>query len=436
MRENRALRRELSEFSEDSLQYAGWRVALAAAGCVFVSFASMLVFTFSVFLKPVTREFGWSRESASLAFAIAAMTVAVCSPPLGLLLDRYPVRRIVLPCITVFGAAFASLALMRPQLWRFYATFFVLGIVGNGTAQLAYSRAVTTWFERRRGAAFAILMTGSAFGAMVWPPIAQSLIDHAGWREAAAILGAAVLVIGWPLALLVRERPDTLARRQTPAISGSTAREGLRSRVFWIVAGVLFCGSISQNGAITHLSAMLTDRGVSGTGAAIAASAVGGAALIGRWITGWLLDRYFAPRVAAALLLIAALGAVLLAMAHSARIGFLGAALIGVGMGGEADVTPWLLAKYFGLRAFATLYALTWTVYAIAGAIGPVIMGKAFDASGSYESLLMELGALTAASASLMFLMPRYDPAPPGFQAIRSCKTFPATSVRRKSRPL
>src|SRR5579871_3952549 len=96
--------------NEHSFRYAGWRVALAAAGCVFVSFASLLVFTFSVFLKPLTGEFGWSRESASLAFAIAAMTVAFCSPPLGYLLDRYPARRILLPCITVFGCAFASLS--------------------------------------------------------------------------------------------------------------------------------------------------------------------------------------------------------------------------------------------------------------------------------------------------------------------------------------
>ncbi|MDE3197684.1 MAG: MFS transporter, partial [Acidobacteriota bacterium] len=197
---------QVAELKENSLRYAGWRVALAAAGCVFVSFASLLVFTFSVFLKPVTVEFGWSRESASLAFGIAAMTVAACSPPLGILLDRFPARRIVLPCITVFGFAFASLSLMTGQLWRFYLIFFVLGVVGNGTAQLAYSRAVTTWFRERRGAAFAVLMTGSALGAMVWPPIAQALIDAVGWRRTTVILGAVVLVVGWPLGLMVRER--------------------------------------------------------------------------------------------------------------------------------------------------------------------------------------------------------------------------------------
>ena len=77
-------------------------------------------------------------------------------------------------------------------------------------------------------------------------------------------------------------------------------------------------------------------------------------------------------------------------------------------MGGEADITPYLLAKYFGLRSFSTLYGLTWTAYAIAGAIGPVIMGRAFDATGSYQALLTQLAALTAGSAALMLLLPRY----------------------------
>ena len=108
------------------------------------------------------------------------------------------------------------------------------------------------------------------------------------------------------------------------------------------------------------------------------------------------------------LLLIAALGALVLSSASTMLMGVLGASLIGVGMGGEADVTPYLIAKYFGLRSFSTLYALTWTAYAIAGAIGPVIMGKAFDATGSYQTLLMELAALTAVASALMLLIPHY----------------------------
>jgi cyanate permease len=89
-------------------------------------------------------------------------------------------------------------------------------------------------------------------------------------------------------------------------------------------------------------------------------------------------------------------------------MGVVAAMLIGIGMGGEADVTPYLLSRYFGLRSFSVLYGLTWTFYAVAGAIGPVLMGQAFDATGSYEALLTRLALATLAVAALMLLLPRY----------------------------
>jgi len=93
---------------------------------------------------------------------------------------------------------------------------------------------------------------------------------------------------------------------------------------------------------------------------------------------------------------------------NRASVGVLGASLVGFGMGGEGDVTPYLLSRYFGLRSFSTLYGLTWTAYAIAGAIGPVLMGRAFDATGSYEALLARLALGTLAVAALMLWMPPY----------------------------
>jgi MFS family permease len=180
--------------------------------------------------------------------------------------------------------------------------------------------------------------------------------------------------------------------------------------VFWILVVVLFVSSIAQNGAITHLSALLTDRGVTASGGAVALSAMGGASLLGRLVTGWLLDRFAVGRVSFVLLTIAALGAFVLSGANSLALGVLAAVLIGFGMGGEADVTPYLLSRYFGLRSFTTLYGLTWTAYAIAGAIGPMIMGKAFDATGSYEGLLVALAISTFAVGALMLLMPAYEP--------------------------
>jgi MFS family permease len=392
---------------EHSIRYRGWRVALASATCVLVSFASLFVYTFAIFLKPVSTEFGWSREAVSAAFGIAALAVAACSPPLGWLLDRYPARRIILPCLTVFGCAFASLALTR-HLWHLYAVFLILGIVGNGTAHLAYSRVLTTWFRERRGMAFSILLGGGAVGAMVLPPVAEALIRAAGWRAAFAILGAGVLVIGLPCGWRVRERSRPAHSVARPA-TGASVREGVRSRIFWILVAELVLLSVSQNGAITHLSALLTDRGIAAEKAALAVSAMGGAILAGRLLTGWLLDRFFAPRVAVCLFALSALGTFLLAGAHSFAVGAAASALIGFGMGGEGDVTPYLLSRYFGLRSFSTLYGFTWTAYAIAGAVGPIVMGRAFDATGSYRTLLVQLAIATLAAASLPLLLPRYQ---------------------------
>jgi predicted MFS family arabinose efflux permease len=294
-------------------------------------------------------------------------------------------------------------------LWQLYATFVVLGMVANGTAQMAYSRAVSSWFERRRGLALALVMSGGAVGAMVLPPAAEALIVAFGWRRACLILGAAVLIIGLPTVIkFIRERPSRSTDSHDRG-AGASVREGLRSRVFWTLVVVLFFSSIAQNGAITHMAALLTDRGISGGEAALAVSAMGGASLIGRLLTGWLLDRFFAARVSFVLLTAAALGTFLLASAHSLTMGVVAAALVGAGMGGEADVTPYMLSRYFGLRSFSMLYGFTWTAYALAGAMGPILMGQAFDVTGSYEALLVRLAIGTLVVAALMLSLPSYD---------------------------
>jgi MFS family permease len=393
---------------ESSSGYPGRRVVVGSAIGVFVGFGSLLVYTFGIFLKPLAEEFAWSRQSVSLAFGFAAIALAASSPILGLLLDRYGPRRVILPCLTVYGLAFASLSLLTPRLWHLYAVFFLLGMIGNGAAHLAYARTVSTWFVQRRGLALALILSGGAIGAMVLPPLAQALIHGFGWRGAYASLGGLVLILGWPAVFfLVRDKPES-GRAHGVEVHGASVQQGLRSRAFWILVAVLFLASLCQNGVVTHLSALLTDRGVAAGGAAIAISTMGASSLIGRLAAGWLLDRFFAPRVGCGLLLCATLGTFLLSGVHSAGMGILAAGLIGAGMGGEADVTPYLLSRYFGLRSFSTLYGFTWTAYAFAGAIGPVLMGKAFDVTGSYTAFLLNLVVVAIVASGLMLLLPDY----------------------------
>ena len=374
--------------SEFQLGYYGWRV----------------------FVKPLAAQFGWSREAISSGFAVAAVTLGFISPLLGRWIDRFGPRRIILICMTVYVCAIASLSLLRSGLWQFYLTCFVLGVVGNGAAHLAYSRSISTWFQRRLGTALAFVMVGAGLGAMILPVVAQSIISRYGWRAAYASLGGLALLLGLPLSWrYIRERGAIGNEAAPVAHAGMTWQQGLRSFAFWIITAILFVSSISMNGAITHLSALLTDRGLTAGSAALCASILGGSSLLGRIVVGGLLDRFFGPRVALVINLITALGIFLLARATNFPAGCLAAALIGIGAGGEAAITPYLLTRYFGLRAFSTLYGLTWTFYAAAGAIGPVILGRAFDATGSYSSLLILLAAALALAAATNLMLPRYS---------------------------
>jgi MFS family permease len=396
--------------TERDLGYYGWRVVLAACLGVMAGFGSLFVYTFSVFVKPLAAEFGWSRGAISSGFAIAAVTLGLVSPLLGRWIDRMGPRSIILACMTIYGCAIASLSLLHAGLWQFYLTCFVLGLVGNGAAHLAYSRSISTWFHRRLGTALAFVMVGAGLGAMILPVVAQSIVSRSGWRAAYASLGGLALLLGLPLSWrYIRER-GAIGNNAAPVVhAGTTWQQGLRSFAFWIITAILFVSSISMNGAVTHLSALLTDRGLSTGGAALCASVLGASSLLGRVGVGWLLDRFFGPRVALVINLITALGIFLLARATNFSEGCLAAALIGVGAGGEAAITPYLLTRYFGLRAFSTLYGLTWTFYAAAGAIGPVILGRTFDATGSYASLLTLLAAALGLAAATNLLLPRYS---------------------------
>ena len=403
-----ATRDPLTTDSEESVRYDGWPVVAASSAGVFLT--TTVFFTFAVLLKPLTEEFSWSRAAVSTAFGCLTLGAAVSAPVVGQLFDRFGPAWISAPCLATVGVAFASLSLLTPHLPHLFAVYLVIGLATTGTSAVVYSRAIASWFDRRRGAAIAMVMASAAVGSIVHPPLAAAVTRRVGWRGACLILGGLIVFAGVPLVVrLVRERPAALARSRADT-PGATIREALTSRIFWILITVVFGSTLMVNSTIVHLSALLTDRGLTPSGAAIVVSAMGAASLAGRLLTGWLLDRFVATRVSFALLATAALGTFLLADADSFAFGVLAAALIGFGTGGELDVVPYLLSRYFGLRSLATLYGLNWTAWGVAGAVGPILMGRAFDASGSYESVLVGFAAATIAVAMLVLVLPVYQP--------------------------
>jgi MFS family permease len=393
--------------NEARASYAGWPVVGGSATGVF--FMGMVFFTFPVFLKPLAEEFSWSREAISAAYAVMTLASAVSAPLLGLLIDRWGPRWICGPCLMMTGAAFASLALLTPGLWHLYAVFIVIGLASAGSSPVMYSRVIASWFDTRRGQALAVVIAGSALAGIVMPPVAQRLIDVTGWRNVYVILGGAIPLIGVPVVVrLVRERVRSGANARD-ARTSEVIRDALRTRTLWTLIVVVFGTTVMLNGAIVHLSALLTDRGLSSARAALVVAVLGVASLLGRVTTGWLLDRYVATRVAFVLLTVASAGAFVLSRADSFTTGIVAALLIGYGTGGEVDVIPYLLSRYFGLTALSTLFGTVWMAFGLAGAVGPIAMGRAHDASGSYEVVLVAMAAGTLVIAALMLSLPAYD---------------------------
>jgi MFS family permease len=390
---------------ESARRYEGWRVTAASAAGVFV--CSLTFYSFGVFLKPIIAEFAWSRSAVATAYGVMAGTAAVTAPVMGWLFDRVGTRRVLLPCMTLFGCAVASLSLLTPRLAHLYAVFSLLGFAAAGTSTIAYTRAVASWFDRHRGTALAIMLAGGGLGGIVHPPLGQALIAGLGWRAACLVLGALMLALGLlGVVPFVRERAAAAASAAQAV--GATVAEALRSRAFWILMIVVFGTTVAANGVIVHLAALLTDHGVPAGSAALAVSVFGAANLVGRLVAGWLLDRFQAGRVAFLLLSIAAVGTFVLSGVDSLATGMLAAALLGFGCGGELDVTPYLLSRYFGLRSVATLYGFTYTALGTAGVVGPILLGRAFDATGSYEVALAQFGAGMLAVALLLLWLPRY----------------------------
>ena len=267
------------------------------------------------FLNPLHAAFGWQREAIGGTFALAAITVALGIPGIGVLLDRFAPRRIILPAILIFALALASLSRLGPNITQFYFTYFVLGLVANGTAQFAYTRTMLTWFRKHRGFVLALILTGSGVGSIIIPPLTQWTIEHHGWRNAYILLGGIALV-GFPLtALLVRNRPAVAAMIDRFSDSGATVGAAMRSIAFWVLALITALSAFSENGLVTNMAAILTEHGVTAHAAALALSVRGGAGIIGRLGVGLLIDRFSPQRIQTYILVIAASGTLILAFA-------------------------------------------------------------------------------------------------------------------------
>lgn len=387
-----------------------WLVVAGSTLALTVGNGPIMQFTFGVFLKPLTAAFAVSRGLGSLALTIGLLATALSLPFVGRLADRFGCRRVGLLAVLLFALGVAAAGALSGSVWMFMALFALAGVAAAGQTPLVYVKAISSRFDRGRGLALAIALTGVGVGSIAMPILAQRLIDAVGWRG--AYLGLALVLLVVASAALWLFIPDTPGERLAPVAAsqqpGLSSARALRAPRFWMLAVCMFLAAGAANGAIAHVAPLLTDRGVSPADAASALGSVGAAAIVGRLLGGYLLDRFWAPLVASVFFAGMIGGMAILMTAQTAGTALIATVLLGLGLGVEADLVGFLVSRYLGTRAFGALFGYVFAGFILGSSLGPVVMGAVFDLTGSYAPCLLVLIGCAAASAAGLLALGRY----------------------------
>jgi MFS family permease len=403
-----------------------WLVVAASVCGLLVGAGPILIFASGVFLKPVSADLGITRGDLSSALLVSTITIAVTSPFVGGLLDRFGTRRVMIPGLVLYALAVAGFGLMQAKpVFVIPLIFAVVGFVGAVQTPIPYAAVVTQWFDRQRGLALGIATSGVGLGVALLPPLLAMLIGAFGWRYAYVALGLLVLVLAWlPVALFVREPPEldgAAARRRkvsptagrSDALPGSTAAAAFRQWRFWALTIAFFLGVMAINGTLTHVIPLLTDRGIPSQQAAFVFSFAGYAIILGRILAGWCLDRFWGPHIAMFFFAIPIVGIALLAGGATGFAPVIGAVLCGAGIGAEIDLMAFLLSRYFGLKAYGKIYGVMFAVFNIGTGLGPALSGVSFDRFHSYEPIFIVYAAILVITCALFIRLGPYAyPAP------------------------
>jgi MFS family permease len=386
--------------------YVGWRVVAASSVAIAFGPSTILTFGLGLFMRPLQASFGWTRTDVALAATIVSLMTMVLAPVQGLLIDRFGVRRVMLISIPAFALGIASLSLTPRSLPAYYAAWTAIPILGIGLFGPAYFKSVSGWFDQRLGLALGITNSGTAIGGMVIPPIIGGLIALYGWRIAAVGLGLLVVTVTLPAAaLFIREkRTEPAPGEATVPPSGVSYAQAVRTPTFLLLAlCFLLCGATTI-ALITQQAPLLIDRGMAPFRAALVMTSFGAFGVLGRLLTGLLLDRIRAPLVMAVLSLAGAVGCVLYAV-DPVPAAFVSSAFLGLLFGAEFDILAYIIKSQFGIRAFGKLYGTIFAVFQLSNALGAAFLAICHDRFGGYGPGLWIFAALLAGAAAVMLCL-------------------------------
>ena len=382
----------------------GWLLIVASGLGVALSSIVLPYYTIGAFVKPLTQAFGWTRADVQSAILFSTGLGALTAPVVGALIDRYGPRALALPCIVGLSSGFFLAAGMTGAHWMLYASYGCIALLGAGTTPVTWTRAIASSFNRERGFALGLALSGTGVCAILVPQLTVWLIEHQGWRTAYVVLGLLPLLLSLPVAIIGFKPMTTQAvvtgadapRAVTP-LWGLTLREALATPRFWVLLLSILLIYLATSGLVSNMIPALTDLGLTPQKAATAQSLYGVSVILGRLVVGYLVDRYWAPAVATVALSLPALGCWLLLGHPSFAWMVVAAVLIGFAAGAELDLMSFLAATYFGVRHYAKIYALLYAVLAVAGGIAPPLFAHVYDRTGSYR--------ISFAVASVGFLL-------------------------------
>jgi MFS family permease len=394
---------------------AGRVLAGAVFGCA-TGISALLLYTNGQFVAGLTSDFGLTRTQFGFGVLLVTLALAVANPLVGWAVDRFGARAPAIAGLLLLSAGFASLGALVHSISSYLLIQTMVAFCGAASGPIPVTQIIGANFDRSRGLALGVTMTGIGIAAAVVPPVLASVIATHGWR--AGFFALSVVPLAGVLAILIfipgRVSMAMSPNAQVAPVAVAVAKDQvgqadawMHGRVFWTMAAAFALMALSFAGLLPHFVPMLTDGGISPVKAAGIASEIGLAVIASRLVVGALLDRLFAPWIAVAMCLIAA-GGFLSLIVNGAAAAPVMAIALGFAMGAELDLMGFLVARYFGLGQFGRIYGWLYGAFILASGLAPLWVGALRDATGNYTaSLTISASGLVVACAAFLML-PRY----------------------------
>lgn len=396
----------------------GWRTV--ASGTLGMTAMAGISSVTGVVMEPLHDAFGWSRAVVAInVFLCSAMTLLL-APLAGAVTARLGVRKVAIWSTIATIPCLLSISATGGSPWTWYAAWTVFAVINVGIGPMIWSMAVSGLFERSRGLALAVTLSGGGLAYLLFPPVAVLTEAHYGWRGVYVAIAAIFLLFLLPILIgLFRARedlpaaeamdgPSSTGHATASSATGLVLAEAMRTRHFWQLAFLALLVAFVEGVMMVHLFPILKEEGLSATTAAGIASAMGLSLIAGRLLTGVLLDRLQASHVFAAsivfLLLCCLMGRI---VEGNVLTGTAVGVLLGLGSGGTTSTLAYMTGRYFGLRAYAAIFGMLMGIFALGYGIAPSLAGHARDLMSSYVPLFFYLALASVAAAILALTLGR-----------------------------